>query len=96
MNYRDIQEEGRIEVEGELELLATARTAVQGPLTLEAARRSSRLFGEVEAFIAGRREFDDIPAGDPHLRNAVLYCRQRDLPVSAILTVRKQMIEQWT
>ena len=94
MNYRDIQEEGRIEVEAEL--LATKRTAMQGPLALEAERRSSRLFDDLEAFIAARREFDDMPLSDPHLRNAVLYCREKNLPISAVLTVRKQMIEQWT
>lgn len=79
MSYRDMQERCR----NELEHLAPKRGG------------ASPVFSHVEAFILSRREFDDIPAGDPHLRNAVLYCRQRDLPVSAVLTVRKQMVEQW-
>ena len=58
-------------------------------------QRSRSIFDNVESFIESRREFDEFPAGDPHLRNAVLYCRRERLPVGAILTVRKQMVERW-
>jgi hypothetical protein len=58
-------------------------------------QRSRLIFESVEDFISSRREFDDLPAGDPHLRNAVLYCRREGLPIGAVLTVRKQMVNRW-
>jgi hypothetical protein len=77
MTYRELQEQGRMELEQSKD------------------QRSRSIFDSVEDFIASRREFDDLPAGDPHLRNAVLYCRREGLPVGAILTVRKQMVNRW-
>jgi hypothetical protein len=58
-------------------------------------QRSRSIFDNVESFIQSRREFDDLPAGDPHLRNAVLHCRSKGMPVGSILTVRKQMVARW-
>ena len=77
MTYRELQEQGRVELERSKD------------------QRSRSIFDSVEDFISSRREFDDLPAGDPHLRNAVLYCRSRKMPVGAILTVRKQMVNRW-
>ena len=77
MTYRQLQEQGRIELERSKD------------------QRSRSIFDSVEDFIASRREFDDLPAGDPHLRNAVLYCRREGLPIGAVLTVRKQMVNRW-
>ena len=69
----------------------------QGRVELEQSKdqRSRSIFESVEDFISSRREFDDLPAGDPHLRNAVLYCRREGLPIGAVLTVRKQMVNRW-
>ena len=69
----------------------------QGRMELEQSKdqRSRSIFDSVEDFISSRREFDDLPAGDPHLRNAVLYCRREGLPIGAVLTVRKQMVNRW-
>jgi len=80
MSYRTLQEQGRVEVERSYR---------------SRDRRSSDLFADVERFIASRREFDEMPEGDPHLRSAVLYCRSKGLPVGAILTVRKQIEQRW-
>ena len=77
MTYRQLQEQGRVELERSKD------------------QRSRSIFDSVEDFIASRREFDDLPASDPHLRNAVLYCRRKRLPIGAVLTVRKQMMARW-
>ena len=57
--------------------------------------RSADRFAEIERLIEECGDFDDIPAGDPHLRLAVDYCLKRDLPVSEAVTVRKQMVNRW-
>lgn len=80
MSYRELQERGRVELE-------------RGRMSKD--QRSRSIFDSVEDFISSRREFDEVPAGDPHLRNAVLHCRREGLPVGAILTVRKQMVARW-
>ena len=77
MTYRELQEQGRVELERSKD------------------QQSRWIFDNVEHFISSRREFDDLPAGDPHLRNAVLYCRREGLPIGAVLTVRKQMVNRW-
>lgn len=55
-------------------------------------KRSADVFAHVEQLIAER--FADVPEGCPHLRNAILYCRSRGLPVSRVLDVRQQMIDR--
>jgi hypothetical protein len=50
------------------------------------------VFAAVEQLIAER--FADLPDGCPHLRNAILYCRSRNLPVSRVRDVREQMMER--
>lgn len=82
MTYRELQERGRVELE---------RSRNQQSKD----QRSRSIFESVEAFIASRREFDELPLGDPHLRNAVLYCRREGMPIAAVLTIRKQMVNRW-
>lgn len=57
--------------------------------------KSASMFAEIEALIRNCGDFDDIPAGDPHLRTAVEYCLKRDLPISEAVTVRKQIEQRW-
>jgi hypothetical protein len=80
MGYRELQERGRMELD-------------QSKLTKD--QRSREMFKKVEAFIASRREFDHLETGDTYLRNAIIYCRQRRLPIAQILVVRQQMIDKW-
>lgn len=53
-------------------------------------KRSSDVFAAVEQLVAER--FADLPDGCPHLRNAILYCRSRGLPISRVRDVREQMM----
>ena len=55
-------------------------------------KRSADVFAAVEQLVAER--FADLPEGCPHLRNAILYCRSRNLPVSRVRDVREQMMER--
>ena len=55
-------------------------------------KRSADVFAAVEQLVAER--FSDLPEGCPHLRNAILYCRSRNLPVSRVRDVREQMMER--
>ena len=83
-NYRDIQEQGRSELEQlralpVLERLISA--GVQG--------------GEIRRFIAAHREFDHLPSDDPYLHLAVVDCRDAGLPVSQVLPNREKRANQW-
>lgn len=80
MGYRELQERGRMELD-------------QSKLTKD--QRSREIFNNVEVFIASRREFDHLEKGDPQLRNAIIYCRERRLPIAHILVVRQQMVDRW-
>lgn len=67
--------------------------SLQAPVErVERSKRSSEVFAAVEELIAER--FADLPEGCPHLRNAILYCRSRGLPVSRVRDVREQMMER--
>jgi hypothetical protein len=69
--------------------------SLQDPVVdAERPKRSADVFRHVEELIASRPEFRDLPDGCPHLRNAILYCRSRKLPISQVLDVRQQMIER--
>jgi hypothetical protein len=67
--------------------------SLQAPVVdAERPKRSADVFAAVEQLIQER--FQDLPDGCPHLRNAILYCRSRNLPVSRVRDVREQMMER--
>ena len=67
--------------------------SLQAPVVdSERPQRSADVFAAVEQLVAER--FADLPEGCPHLRNAILYCRSRNLPVSRVRDVREQMMER--
>jgi hypothetical protein len=68
-------------------------SSLQAPVVdSQRPRRSADVFAAVEQLVAER--FADLPDGCPHLRNAILYCRSRNLPVSRVRDVREQMMER--
>lgn len=74
-------------------MIRRSYAALQAPVVDSGRpKRSSEIFAAVEELIAER--FPDVPEGCPHLRNAILYCRSRGLPVSRVLDVRQQMIDR--
>lgn len=74
-------------------MIRRSYSSLQAPVQQQPRRRSSSdVFAAVEQLV--EHHFADLPEGCPHLRNAILYCRSRNLPVSRVRDVREQMMER--
>lgn len=74
-------------------MIRRSYSSLQAPVVdSQQPKRSADVFAAVEQLVAER--FADLPEGCPHLRNAILYCRSRNLPVSRVRDVREQMMER--